>query len=68
MIGAVHNKSNSLSNGAKVTDYQPVTDEFIEVCDVFLKPVGSVDIIVISIFANDYSRILHHILYVANFM
>lgn len=49
MIGAVHNKSNSLSNGAKVTDYQPITDELIEMCNVFLKSVGSVYIIVISI-------------------
>ena len=65
MVGPIHNESNPLGNGAKVTDYQPVTDEFLEVCDVFLKPVGTVRIIVISIVANDYSRILHHILYVA---
>ena len=49
MVGAVHNEGNPLGNGAKVPDYQPVTNEFIEMCDVFLKPVGSVDVIVISI-------------------
>lgn len=58
-------KVTPLGNSAEVSDYQPVTDELIEMCDMLFKSVGSVNIIIICIIANGYSRILHHIFYVA---
>ena len=42
-------------------DYQLVTDEVIEVCDVLLKLVSTIHVIVIGIVTDDDTRILYHV-------
>lgn len=65
MVGSVHYECHTFGDGAKIADNQFVAIEFIKMCDVFLKALRTVDIVVISIVTDDYSRILNNILYVA---
>lgn len=65
MIRSVHNECYPLSNGTEIADYQPVTDKLIEMCDMLLKLVGSIDIIIICIITDNNSWILNYILYEA---
>ena len=62
MIGPVHHKLHTFGNGTELPDYQLVTNEVVKVCDVFLKLVSTINIIVIGIVSDDDTRILYHIL------
>jgi hypothetical protein len=62
MIGSIHHKLHAFGNSTEFPDYQLVTDEVVEVCDVLLKLVGTIWIIVIGIVADDDTRVLYNVL------
>ncbi len=62
VIGTVHYKLNAFGNGTELSDNQPVANKVVEVSDVLLKLVCTVNIIIIGIVTDDDTWILHHIL------
>jgi hypothetical protein len=55
MIRAVHNKLDTAGNGTKLSDYQFIANEIIEVRNMFLKFIRSIDVIKVGVIA-----ISHH--------
>ena len=66
VVRAVHYEIHTSGNSAEIAYDEPIANEIIEMSYMLLKPVGSIDIIVISLVTDDDSRILYHILYVAH--
>ena len=62
MIGTIHHELHAFGNSTELTDNQFVANEVVEVCDVLLKLVGTIRIIVIGVVADNDARILYHVL------
>jgi len=62
MVGPIHHKLYAFGNGTELPDNQLVTDEVVEVCDVFLKLVSAIRIIIIGVVTDDDTWVLYHIL------
>ena len=65
VVGTIHYKLHPLGNSTELTDNKFVTDKVVEMRDVLLKLVSTIHIIIVGVIADDDTRILHHILDVA---
>jgi hypothetical protein len=62
MVSAVHHELDAFGNGAELPDNQSITDEIVEVRNMFLKLVRTVHVVIVSVVSDDDAWILYHIL------